>query len=129
MRLAGSVFIIGACVLMFSALAHEEAWAQDRGRAYVFGSLGSASLADDEDGLGSGLAAGGGGGWMISERFAVEIAAIRTRHEQAGSLSWVGQPLTVTARGRYLFGSAAARTRPFAGGGVGYFRYPGTFTE
>ena len=51
------------------------------------------------------------------------------RHEQAGSLSWVGQPLTVTARGRYLFGSAAARTRPFAGGGIGYFRYPGTFTE
>ena len=76
MRLARSVFIIGACVLMFSALALEEAWAQEWGRAYVFGSLGFASLADDEGGLGSGLAGGGGGGWMITERFALEIGAV-----------------------------------------------------
>ena len=129
MRLAGSVFVIGACVLMFSALARGEAWAQDQRRAYVFGSAGFGSLADDEGGLGSGLAAGGGAGWMISERIAVEVAAIRTRHEQAGSLSWVGEPLIVTARGRYLFGGTAARTRPFVGGGIGYFRYLGTFTE
>lgn len=129
MRLPGPVFVVGACVLMFSAIAHDEAWAQDQRRAYVFGSVGFGSLADDEGGLGSGVAAGGGGGWMISERIAVEVAATRTRHEQAGSLSWLGQPLTVTARGRYLFGSVAARTRPFVGGGIGYFRYPGTFTE
>ena len=129
MRLAGSVFAIGTCVLMFSALVHDEAWAQDQGRSYVLGSVGIGSLVDDEGGLGSGLVAGGVGGWMISDRVAVEVAAVRARHEQAGSLSWVGQPLIVTVRGRYRVGSKAARMRPFVGAGIGYFRYPGTFTE
>jgi outer membrane protein W len=130
MRFAGSVLIpLGACLVMVGAIAPGDAAAQEPARAYVFGSVGFGSLADDEGGLGGGLAAGGGGGWMIAERVAIEVAATRSRHEQSGSLSWIGQPLTVTVRGRYLFGGAERHTRPFVGGGIGYFRYPGTFTE
>jgi hypothetical protein len=129
MRLASMIGRIGACLLAFSATTPAEARAQNQPRANVYGSVGFGTLADDEGSLGGGVAAGGGAGWAINDRFAIEVAVIRSRHEQTGSLSWVGRPLTVTARGRYLFGAAEARTRPFVGGGVGYLRYPGTFTE
>ena len=130
MQGAGSMLgRIGVCLLLCSAAAESEAWAQGQPRASVFGSVGFGTLADDEGSLGGGLAAGGGAGWTITDRLAVDVAVIRGRHEQTGSLSWVGRPLTVTARGRYLFGAAGARTRPFVGGGIGYLRYPGTFTE
>jgi hypothetical protein len=103
--------------------------AQEPGRPYAAGTFGFGLLADDEGGLGAGPALGGLVGWQIGEVFAVEVAALSLHHDQTGSLSWYGDPLTLTVRAVFRFRDRHARVRPFAFAGLGYFRYTGTFTE
>jgi hypothetical protein len=128
MRPTKSLFIAPFIVLAL-ACSVTMAHAQEPGRGYVLGAVGFGLLVDDEGGLGAGPAAGGGGGWQITDRIAVEVAAVKRRHEQPGSLSWEGDPFSLTARGMFRFRDRTARVRPFAAGGAGYFRYTGTFTE
>ena len=128
MRLAKSVFS-SMLITLAIAVSATTARAQENSGAYALGSLGYGLLVDDEGGLGAGVAPGAGAGWLISDRFAIEVAAGKLRPEQTGSLSWVGDPFTVTARAVFRFLGPNAPVRPFVAAGVGYFRYTGTFTE
>jgi hypothetical protein len=118
-----------AVVITLFASGPALCWAQPPARGYAFGGAGAGSLADDEGGLGSGVAASAGAGWWLSSSIAVEAAVSRVRHERDGSLAWRGTPATLTARVLKFWGSPAARVRPFAGGGGGYLRYTGTRTD
>jgi outer membrane protein W len=124
-KLTFVLFCLALTIGFFATAAH----AQQPGRAYVLGAIGFGLLADDEGSLGAGPAPGGGGGWQITDRFAVEAAAVTRRHEQSGSLSWFGNPFTLTAQGVFRFGAPDSRVRPFVAAGVGYFRYTGTLVE
>jgi hypothetical protein len=118
-----------AAVISILASGPALGWAQPAARGYAFGGAGAGSLADDEGGLGSGVAASAGAGWWLSSGIAVEAAVSRVRHEREGSLAWRGTPVTLTARVLKFWGTPAARVRPFAGGGGGYLRYSGTRTD
>jgi hypothetical protein len=115
--------VVLAILLLTGTAAHAQS------NVSVFGTIGGGSLGDDEGSLGSGLVAGGGVGWWVTERLVIEGAATRAHHERLGSLSWQGDPVVVSARVLYHAGGASSRVRYFGGGGIGYFRYPGTFTE
>ena len=128
MRPATSAFILIFTVLTVTFSANQ-ARAQDAERGYALGAIGFGLLADDEGSLGAGPAFGVGGGWQATDRFAIEVAGGTSRHDRSGSLSWFGDPFTLTARGVFRFGDRGSRVRPFVAAGVGYFRYTGTFVE
>jgi hypothetical protein len=121
--------LIPVFIMLMLGFSAPSARAQAPDHGYVLGSLGFGLLVDDEGGLGAGPALGGAAGWQIADHVAIEVAASKLRHEQSGSLSWFGDPFTITARAVVHFGDRRARVRPFVAGGVGYFRYTGTFTE
>jgi hypothetical protein len=118
---------VAAIVLLATLPVAATALAQSHG--YAFGTVGYGSLGDDEGSLGAGPVAGGGAGFDITDRLALEAAFTQSRHERVGSLSWEGEPIAITARVVYLFADRDARARLFVAGGGGYFRYQGTFTE
>ena len=123
MRLQRTVVVLALLTLPASPLR-----AQPAG-GYVFGAGGVASLSDDEGRLGSGPLLAVGAGVSLMPHLGVEVAGTWARHERSGSLSWVGKPLTLTVRALYRSGGRETPVRFVAGGGFGYFRYPGTFSQ
>lgn len=120
-----TVLVFAVMAIVVGAAA--PAMAQSRG--YVLGTAGYGSLWDDEGSLGKGAVFGGAFGWNLTDDFSIEGAVINARHERLGSLSWRGEPRSITARAIYRLGDPSARARLFVAGGGGYFRYPGTFVE
>jgi hypothetical protein len=118
------ILVLAAC----GALEATTVEAQPSG-VYVLGTIGIGSLADDEGSLGSGRVLGGAVGWVVSDHLTVEGAFTQARHRREGSLAWEGKASTTGVRLLYRFNDPEARVGIFAGGGLGYFRYPGTFTE
>jgi len=86
------------------------AFCEDLRRREVFGAIGIGKTYDDEGSLGSGLNAGGGFGYRLSQRFAAEaeVNAFRTRRDfspsfapfQASGVHAMGSGLLYLGRGR-----------------------------
>ena len=119
-----TTFLLAASVLLMTHTAGAQPAAP-----YVLGTVGVGALADDEGGLGSGRVLGAAVGWSVSDHLSVEAAFTHARHAREGSLAWQGDPSTLGGRLLYRFNDPGARVGVFAGGGLAYFHYPGTFTE
>jgi hypothetical protein len=115
--------------LLMAAILCAAATAGAQTHPYVLATIGAGNVADDEGSLGSGRVIGGAVGVSVSDSLAVEAAFTQARHSREGSLAWRGTPSTIATRLLYRFNAPDARARIFVGGGLGYFRYAGTFTE
>ena len=95
----------------------------------LLGGTGWISLWDDETFLGNGVLVSAGVSKPIATHLAVEgEVAWASHHRDAGYLSADGTPLIGTARVFYVFRSAAARVRPFAGAGLSILHSTGYLT-
>jgi hypothetical protein len=95
----------------------------------LFGGAGWMSLWDDETFLGNGALVAVGVSKPIVSHLAVEgEVAWASHHRDAGYLSADGTPLIAAARVLYVFRSAMARVRPFAGAGLGLLHSAGYLT-
>jgi opacity protein-like surface antigen len=105
-------------ILTASALAQTPA-----SRGEVFGSVGGGKAFDDEGGLGSGVDVGGGVGFRITPRFAVEGQVNRIHHKRdfSSGVRFEGIALFTTASVLYHFSDEKAQ--PYVLAGLGFVNY------
>jgi len=92
----------------------------------VFGKIGSAWPNADWDPLGRGFVFGGGGGYMLSDRWeaVVEVQSQRNSRDLGpGAYFYEGQLLTIGGNFQYHF--SMSRLQPYLGVGLNYARYDG----
>ena len=104
------VFLQESCLAVFCLTGAAPAFCKDFLRREVFGAIGIGKTYDDEGSLGSGLNAGGGFGYRVSQRFGVEaeVNGFRTRRDfgssfapfQANGAHVMGSGLLYLSRGR-----------------------------
>ena len=100
-------------------------------RGEVFGSLGGGKAFDDEGGLGGGLDVGGGAGFRITPRFAIEgqVNRIHHRRDFSSGVRFEGIALFTTASLVYHFSESKAQPYVLAGLGVVNFENRSRFPE
>jgi len=91
-------------------------------RGEMFGTVGVGKTYDDEGSLGSGFNGGGGIGYRMRPKFAVEFDFSAFRHEREtsfGLLLFSGSGIFATGNALYYFGSGSGRVQPYVIGGAG----------
>ncbi len=95
-------------------------------RGEVFGKIGSAWPNEDWDPLGRGFIFGGGGGYMLSDRWeaVVEVQSQQNSRDLGpGANFYEGQLLTIGGNFQYHF--SKSRFQPYLGMGLNYARFDG----
>jgi hypothetical protein len=93
-------------------------------RSEVFGSIGYASVADDEGSLGGGISGGVGAGFRLTPRFGVEFDfdTLRNRRTTSGgSLEFAGHGYVASGSGVLYF--RRGRVQPYLALGAGVLHY------
>lgn len=97
-------------------------------RGEVYGVIGYGGNADDEGGIGKGVAGGGSVGWRVTPRFGVEFDVNAYRHVRDfggnGRFSGRGEYYT----GNLLWHFSRGRIQPYVVGGAGALRHTLTTT-